>query len=505
MQTMPNLMQITLRLVSALTLWLSSTAYAAQQSLCNYLGTGSQPNLTLQLQANGGNSWGHYRAGYGNCQTDAGAGIPTHPQADKQWSVWNIYDENNNYYGTLTLLNNGSNVRFEQYSNEAKTGYYIDGLDVKQEPHNPNQWIIRVSDKGKIVTPDKPADAGPFANTPRATPAVYALNTGKPYILTVKGNQIVDNEGNVIMIRGMARPSLEWNKQGQFLSEDDLLNMKKWGANTIRLSLKQKSWLESESVDVKGSYKQIVDALIYHATQNGMAVIIDLHWLDKDGQDNMAFKRSSVQFWQDVARQYKDYGTVMFELFNEPVIDKDVWLKGNATYVGYQELVDAIRATGANNICIVNGTEWGFNLDFVNASDNYHYAIKGENIVYGAHPYQRSYEQISASLQGVINKYPVIFTEFGDNIRAHFPATSKDTIPDTYKQSYTAILKYIGDHQIHYTAWAWWVEDGKPDFPTLIADWAGTPLNGGVLVKQAMEVNPGTPLLITSSGKLPGN
>ncbi|KTD45998.1 Endoglucanase A precursor [Legionella rubrilucens] len=503
MPMIPDLKQVTRRFSLLFTLLLSVTSYAAEQSLCNYLGTGVQPNLSLQLQANGGKSWGQYRAGYGNCQQNAGAGIPTHAEADKQWSVWNIYDENNNYYGTLTLLNNGSIVSFQKYSNDAKNGYYIDGLEIRQEPGNPRQWIIRVSDKGSIVTPDKPTDAGPFADTPRATPAVYSIDTSKPYLLKVKGNQIVDNEGHVIVIRGMARPSLEWNKQGQFLSEDDLLNMKKWGANTIRLSLKQKSWLESKPADVKGSYKQIVDAIIYHATQNGMAVIIDLHWIDKDGQDPMAFKGSSVKFWQDVARQYKDYGTVMFELFNEPVIDKDVWLKGNATYAGYQELVDAIRAAGANNICIVNGTAWGFDLSFVNAGDNYHYAIKGENIVYGSHPYQRPYEQISASLQGVIGKYPVIFTEFGDNMRDHFPKTSKDSVPDTYKQSYAAILKYIHDHQVHYTAWAWWVEDTKPDFPTLIADWTGTPIHGGILVKQAMEANPGTPLLITSSGKLP--
>ncbi|CDZ77351.1 Endoglucanase A precursor [Legionella massiliensis] len=306
------------------------------------------------------------------------------------------------------------------------------------------------------------------------------------------GENIVDNDGTVIRLKGFARPSLEWDKQGQFLSEQDFANMKKWGANTIRVSLTQDLWFNSKAIDVKGSYKQIIDAIIYYATQNRMAVILDLHWTKEGaGQPKMANK-DSLRFWTEVATKYKDFGTVLFELFNEPQgINKDEWLSGNSQFSGYQQLYEAVRDTGAKNICIINGLEWGFNLDFLSEADQYKYAIKGDNIVYGSHPYRRSYESIYSSLAGVINKYPMLFTEFGDN--------APEDYPNSFASSYINTLLFLNQTNGSYTAWAWWVSPANPAFPTLIADWKNaTAINGGVIVKDDMEKYPATSLPITT-------
>lgn len=474
-------------LSTILLLFILSPIYAANQYLCNYLGQGSDPNLSLTLVSNGGKSWGSYTAGYGNCKASEGATIPTNPVPSDKWSLWNITDEKGNYYGSITL-NNDSGVRVINYKNDSKNGYSIEGIDFKIEPKNSSQWILSIKDK--IVRPDI-AEKGPFPNSPLATPAVFTNKKGVPFVLSVQGSNIVDNEGNVIKLKGFARPSLEWNEQGQFLGEDDFANMKKWEANTIRISLNQDSWFKSKPAEVKGSYKQIIDAMIYHATQNGMVVILDLHWTQDGGQPNMANK-NSINFWKEIATKYKDFGTVIFELFNEPTnIDKDIWLNGNNSYAGYQSLYDAVRSTGAKNICIINGLEWGFNLNFVNESDNYKYAIKGENIVYGSHPYRRKYEAIYSSLAGVVNKYPLLFTEFGDN-------EPKD-YPNSFASSYIDTLLFLNQFNGNYTAWAWWVSPDNPAFPTLIDDWkSAKPVNGGVFVKEDMQTNPATVLPIIS-------
>ncbi|CDZ77352.1 hypothetical protein BN59_01635 [Legionella massiliensis] len=137
----------------------TSTYAATPQFLCNYLGQGSNPNLSITLKANGGGSWGTYTAGYSNCSSSIGAGIPTNPGANDKWSVWNITDEKGNYYGTVTL-NNDATVSFVKYVNEQMNGYYIDGLGFKVEPKNPSQWLISVT--GKIVRPVLPtADLSP--------------------------------------------------------------------------------------------------------------------------------------------------------------------------------------------------------------------------------------------------------------------------------------------------------------------------------------------------------
>lgn len=126
----------------------------------------------------------------------------------------------------------------------------------------------------------------------------------------LRGGQIINDKGTPISLKGIVRSSLEWNKQGQYLSPDDIALIASWGGNIIRIDLNQQFWFDSQPIEKKGSYKQIIDAIIYESIKNNMAVILDLHWtLDK--QESMANK-DAVKFWTEVATAYKDFGTVIF-------------------------------------------------------------------------------------------------------------------------------------------------------------------------------------------------
>ncbi|EKD45549.1 MAG: Endo-beta-1,4-glucanase [uncultured bacterium] len=300
-------------------------------------------------------------------------------------------------------------------------------------------------------------------------------------VLSTNGADIINNKGNKIILKGLVRPSLEWNEQGENLSIQDIQNMRGWEANVIRIDLNQNYWFASGPSTQMGSYKQIINAMVYYAIQNNMAVILDLHWTENGHQSNMANK-DSIRFWKEVANEYKNFGTVLFELFNEPTnINKNIWLNGNEQYAGYQELYDAVRATGAENICIINGLSWGYDLSFVND----HFKINGYNIVYGSHPYNRiSFDQ---NFQEVLGKYPLVFTEFGVNEGSYFP--------NGYQTVYKAIIDYANQNQISYTGFAWWADTDSTKvntFPDLIKDWSGTPLNGGRLIHDDMQASPGT-------------
>lgn len=319
---------------------------------------------------------------------------------------------------------------------------------------------------------------GPFPDADVATPAVYPGTTER-VVLSAKGPILVNNHGKTIILKGLVRPSLEWNPQGQYLSPTDIQNMKKWGINVIRLDLNQNFWANSQPINVKGSYKQIIDAFIYYAIQNDIAVILDLHWTEDGHQSPMANK-NSVKFWQEIASQYKDFGTVIFELFNEPYsISPDVWLTGDANYAGYQELLDAVRKVGANNLCLVNGLDYGFDLSFIN--EKYH--LKGENVIYGSHPYDEKGQKdgsFSPNFGDVVGKYPLFFTEFGTNETQYFPKG--------YERVYNNILTYINHNQASYSGFAWWVQDDV--FPSIIKDWSGTPMNGGEIIRSDLIHNP---------------
>ena len=461
-----------------LLLALSFSTLYANPVLSNYLGTGSNPRLSLTLSSNG-NNWGSYSIDY------QGTGnIPWGSTAGTNWSAWNVVDENSNYYGTITISDVGGVPSQTSYV-AGTTGYYLSGIHFNY-----------ISTDHYSLTVDQiygALSSGPFPDAPVATPALYP-NTENPIVLSVSGSNIVNDQGATIILKGLVRPSLEWNQQGEYLSVADITNIRAWGANVIRLDLNQVYWLSSAPSSTSGSYKQIIDAIIYYAIENNMAVILDLHWVDtSNGQEPMA-NSDSITFWQQVATQYKDFGTVIFELYNEPYsITQNNWLNGGNGYVGYQQLYNAVRATGANNICIVNGLDYAYDLSFVNDS----FCVAGFNIVYGSHPYNQKGQDgytgeggtFDNNFTGILGKHPIIFTEFGVNSDSYFPTA--------YKAIYQNILAYANANNISYSGFAWWVDTDASKvnaFPDLIKDWNGTPLNGGVYVHNDLQNLPGTPL-----------
>lgn len=453
---------------------LSNSSWAASGAqLANYLGTGDNPRLFLNLSANA-QKWNAFAIDYQQL-----GGIPCGTDSLNGWSAWDVKDKSGNYYGTINLTCSGYTATFVNYS-AGTSPNYLTGVNFTYNAQA-NAYQLTAN---QIHTGDSDGGIGPFPNTPLATPAMDATQT--PITFSTQGPHIVNNKGQTVTLKGVVRPSLEWNPQGQFLSKTDIQNMKKWGANAIRLDLNQNYWFASGPVTQQGSYKQIINAIVYYATQNKMAVILDLHWTTNGGQSAMA-NQDSIKFWKEVATDYQSFGTVIFELFNEPVnISTHTWLKGDGNYAGYQQLYDAVRNTGAKNLCIVNGLDFGYDLSFVNPNDPNGVSVKGYNIVYGAHPYNGK-SNFADNFKGIIGLYPLIFTEFGVN--------DSDYFPNGYPTVYNNILNYAKQHGISYTAFAWWVDTQNPNtFPDVIADWSGTPINGGVMIHDDMVRDPGTPI-----------
>jgi len=228
----------------------------------------------------------------------------------------------------------------------------------------------------------------------------------------------------------------------------------KWGANVVRISLNQDFWLAGSS------YAVTIDQQVTWVNQLGMGAILDLHW-NNGAQQNMADK-NSITFWTSVATRYKSNPWVMFELYNEPHdVTWSVWLNGDSTWSGMQNMYDAIRATGSQHTVIVGGLNWAFDLSGVSSG----YAVTGNNIVYATHPYDYPGKQIAdwpAAFGSLAATYPVIMTEFGQ-----YCATN------TYVAD---LLNYVEAIGIHWSAWAWYVQGCA--FPSVISDWNGTPYPG---------------------------
>ena len=213
------------------------------------------------------------------------------------------------------MHSDGNNTSWGTYASGQK-GYYLEGINFSYNSDVKAYQLTADKIHGNVAF-------SPFPLAPIAQPAVYS-GTNMKIVFSTDGANIVNNKGNKIILKGLVRPSLKWNEQGENLSVQDIQNMQRWGANAIRIDLNQNYWLASSPSTQMGSYKQIINAVIYYAIQNNMAVILDLHWTENGHQSNMANK-NSIRFWKEVANEYKNFGTVLFELFNEPTnIDKNI-------------------------------------------------------------------------------------------------------------------------------------------------------------------------------------
>lgn len=295
----------------------------------------------------------------------------------------------------------------------------------------------------------------------------------------VQGDTIFHASGAPHIFRGISRPSLEWNPAGQYLSQADFERIASWKANVVRLPLNQDFWLAGAALHDPG-YEAAVDQAVRWARAAGLDVILDLHWSDRGDlstrspqQQRMA-DGNSIVFWREVATKYKGDGRVIFELYNEPHdVSWDVWLSGGPSGDGFQaagmqQLYDAVRGVGAENLVIAGGLDYGYDLTGVPA-----HRIRGYNIAYATHPYDLPGKQPAdwpARWSFLASSDPVIVTEFGS-----FDCST------AYTQ---AVVDYAESIGASWIGWAWWPQGCS--FPSLIVDWSGTASAPGQVVKDAL-------------------
>jgi endoglucanase len=213
--------------------------------------------------------------------------------------------------------------------------------------------------------------------------------------LHVSGNRLISANGRLVVLHGVDRSGTEYQcvaGNGIFAgpsNQTSITAMKSWGINAVRVPLNEACWNGESYVRVAyrgANYRQAIEAYVNLLNANGLVVILDSHWTDglyeghQSGcrwakafcQKPMPDKAGSIPFWTSVATTFKDNGSVIFDLFNEPYPDQalstrtaawECWLKGGPacsygipyTSAGMQTLVNTVRATGATNVIMLGG------------------------------------------------------------------------------------------------------------------------------------------------------
>jgi 3D (Asp-Asp-Asp) domain-containing protein len=229
--------------------------------------------------------------------------------------------------------------------------------------------------------------------------------------LSTSGNTIVDGTGHVITLRGVDLFGLEDSGSAPADTEQNVADIRSWGATMVRVSLGEQLWLDT-SCAYDPTYAQTVAQLVHWITADGMVALLDLHFSNPadlyptpaaaaqaaaDGQCATAGQMpmadtGAITFWKQVATMFASNPLVAFDLYNEPYfVSQSVWLDGGSaidpnsggpsTYpvVGMQQLYDTVRSTGATNLVVVSGPDWANEVPTT--------PLSGTNIVYSVHAY----------------------------------------------------------------------------------------------------------------------
>ena len=321
--------------------------------------------------------------------------------------------------------------------------------------------------------------------------------------LRVRGNGLVDGPGpgQPVQLRGVSRSGLEYQciqGNGFFESQHPytvdnssmIKAMTSWDINAVRVPLNEDCWLGVNTPRGLGGapYRRIVRRYVKALNEAHLYVILDLHWaappaIRAGGQLPMADAALAPRFWRSVARAFKHNHRLIFDLFNEPFsINWSCWRDGcqvraggvdgqrwpSYRAAGMQQLVRAVRSTGARQPLLLSGINYALNLSGWSSHlprDPKHGLIASDHTYGGLSPCNARCEAVILSTH---RRHPVLLGELGETDCAH-----------AYIDNF---MRFADTHGVGYLGWAWdagggWTCTGGP---SLISDYQGTPTAYGV-------------------------
>ena len=281
--------------------------------------------------------------------------------------------------------------------------------------------------------------------------------------LLVEGNCIIAPDGSPLILRGVMPPDpAALDEAGEF-TRVYYASIAERGANVIRVAVHPERWVKDSAYSAR-----YLEPIIAWAQELDLYVIIDWHYIGNvaTGAGSQMPKIShhaldlTLEFWKQTANRFKDVPNVLFEIFNEPEsISAQLW-RSSA-----QKIVDTIRASGAKQIIVVGGIDFGKDLSWVLAG-----ALEDDNLVYASHIYpEHKRDQWPIWFGKVSQRYPVLITEWGF-MQSDERASNRHLVGNTHTYA-EPLLAYLEERGIGWVA-CWYDEVWLP--PMFHADGGAT-------------------------------
>jgi endoglucanase len=231
---------------------------------------------------------------------------------------------------------------------------------------------------------------------------------------------------------------------------------------------------------------------------HGLVAILDLHWTDGVYTGNSSGCASATatcqkpmpdapnanNFWSGVATAFKGDLATVFDLFNEPYVERATgsedtgwtcWLSGGTCpgvgyqVAGMQSMVNSVRATGATNVILLGGLAYSNDLTGWLAHEP---TDPSHNLVAAWHSYNFNTCSTSScwdsQVAPVLAVVPVVAGEIGEN--------------DCGSGYVNTLMSWLDSHGASFLAWTWNTWDCSSG-PSLISNYNGTATAYGAGVK----------------------
>ncbi len=312
--------------------------------------------------------------------------------------------------------------------------------------------------------------------------------------LSVSGNKIINQQGQQVILHGVNRSGAEYScvtGNTVFDGPSDAASiqaMRSWKSDVVRIPLNEDCWLGINGVKTGGFvYQQAIKKYVKLIHEQHMYVILELHWNapgdeKATGQKKMADADHSLSFWSDIATSFKNNQTVIFDVYNEPHdISWNCWKDSTSgdcgDIAGMQQLLDAVRKTGAKNVIMAGGLDYARDLShWLEYKPN----DPTGNLVASWHMYgNKKCEETgicwnTSVISHLIDNVPVIAGEFGESPDGSVCGTN----------TINTFVQWLDERRTGYVAWTWDTWGTSCGNLSLITDYNGTPKSpNGVTVK----------------------
>lgn len=445
------------------------------------------------------------------------------PACTVEYSVTGQWDSG--FQGAVTVTNNAAPVSGWSLGFDFAGGQQVtQGWNAKWSQSGTTVTATNESWNGSLAT-GASVSAGFIASWSgsNAVPTVFELNgttcnagaepdptdppdpgDGSVPVLHVAGNKLVDADGTTRRLLGVNRSGGEFMcVQGHGIWDgpvDDAAigAIADWNANTVRIPLNEECWLGLSNIKPEyggTNYVNAVKDLVGRVKAHGMTPMLELHWSwgqytgnsagcsDEHAtcQKPMPNMRYTPAFWTSVASTFKDDPTVVFDLFNEPYPDRatstttqawQCWRDGGTCpgigyeVAGMQDLVDAVRDTGAGNPILLGGLAYANDLSQWLTHEP---TDPAGNLAAAWHVYNfntcANESCWNSTLSPVADRVPLVAGEIGENTCSH--------------SFVDRVMKWFDDRDLSYLGWTWNTWDCSSG-PALISAYDGTPTSYGI-------------------------